>query len=333
MLSRICRTLATISSSPGRASGRRLFGTTTVDFWIFFPLPDEGIYLTTAVDPAGRWSEPHLVQPGYGLIDPCPLWDDDGSAYLVYAYAKSRAGIKDKLRVRPMAPDGSRLLGEGKIVFDEPERHPTIEGPKFLKRDGWYYILAPGGGVDTGWQVVLRSRHIYGPYEDCVVLEQGSTSVNGPHQGALVDTPGGEWWFLHFQDAGVYGRISHLQPVEWADGWPLIGRDYDGNGIGEPVPLWRKPDVGRDTRIAVPATSDAFTSERLGLQWQWSANHREGLVFTGGTSRSSAAVFAAGYGTTSPVSRTFSCKSFRPVCFPLRRPWSSRQPRGMSGQG
>ena len=88
-------------------------------FWIFFPMPDEGIYVTTATDPAGTWTEPHLLQAGKGLIDPCPLWDDDGQAYLVHAYAGSRAGIKHRLRVCPMAPDGSRLLGEGQIVFHE----------------------------------------------------------------------------------------------------------------------------------------------------------------------------------------------------------------------
>jgi beta-xylosidase len=244
-------------------------------FWIFFPTPDEGIYLITADDPAGEWSEPHLVQAGKGLIDPCPLWDDDGKAYLVYAYANSRAGIKHQLRVRPMTPDGLRLLDEGKIVFNDPKRQPTLEGPKFLKKDGWYYLLAPAGGVETGWQVVLRSRNIYGPYEDKIVLEQGGTAINGPHQGALVDTASGEWWFLHFQDAGVYGRLMHLQPVRWQDGWPLMGADLDGNGIGEPVLQHAKPSGGPKGRSAIPQTSDEFDSPRLGLQWQWQANHKE----------------------------------------------------------
>ncbi len=192
-------------------------------FYIFFPLVEEGLFVVSAADPAGPWSAPRCVQQGAGLIDPCPLWDDDGQAYLVHAYAYSLTGIKHRLRVCPMAPDGSKLLGEGKIVFDDPARHPTMEGPKFLKKDGFYYILAPAGGVSGGWQVALRSRNIYGPYEDKVVLEQGSTPVNGPHQGALVDTPSGEWWFLHFQDAGPYGRIVHMQPVRWQDEWPLDG--------------------------------------------------------------------------------------------------------------
>jgi len=241
-------------------------------FWIFFPTPDEGIYVTTALDPRGEWSEPHLVQAGKGLIDPCPLWDDDGQAYLVHAYAQSRSGLKHRLRITPLAPDGKRLLGEGRIVFQEPDRHPTIEGPKFLKRDGWYYILAPAGGVATGWQTVLRSRNIFGPYEDRIVLHQGGTCINGPHQGSLLDTPNGEWWFLHFQDAGVYGRVVHLQPVEWRDGWPLMGVINGANTPGEPVLRHRKPALP-SARAATPATSDEFSSSKLGLQWQWHANN------------------------------------------------------------
>jgi beta-xylosidase len=237
-------------------------------FWIFYPTPDEGIFLVTAEHPAGPWSEPHCVQPGKGLIDPCPLWDDDGKAYLVHAYAGSRAGIKNRVRVCPMAPDGSKLLGEGEIVFHQPEKHPTLEGPKFLKRDGWYYILAPAGGVETGWQVVLRAKNIFGPYEDKIVLAQGGTDINGPHQGALVDTADGGWWFVHFQDAGLYGRIIWVQPVEWCDGWPLMGKNC------EPVRVHKKPVELRGQKPFAPQTSDEFDSPRLGLQWQWHANHR-----------------------------------------------------------
>ena len=242
-------------------------------FWIFFPMPDEGIYVTTAVHPAGEWSEPQLVQAGKGLIDPCPLWDDDGQAWLVHAYAGSRAGIKHRLRLCPMAPDGSRLLGEGKIVYHEPDKHPTLEGPKFLKRDGWYYILAPAGGVETGWQLALRSRNIYGPYEDRITLAQGRTAINGPHQGALVDTAAGEWWFLHFQDADVYGRIVHLQPVTWLDGWPLAGQLHPGSAAGEPVLRHAKPKMAAAGKILAPATDDEFDTPKLGHQWQWQANH------------------------------------------------------------
>ena len=238
-------------------------------FWIFYPTPDEGIFLVTASKPTGPWSEPHCVKAGKGLIDPCPLWDDDGRAWLVHGYSRSRAGIRDRLRVCPMAPDGSRLLGAGEIVYHQPEIHPIIEGPKFLKQDNWYYILAPAGGVETGWQVVLRSKNTYGPYEDKIILAQGRTQVNGPHQGTLVDTPDDGWWFLHFQDAGLYGRILHLQPVHWEDGWPLAGRNC------QPVQGHTKPILIRGQAPFAPQTSDEFDEEKLGLQWQWQANHRD----------------------------------------------------------
>ena len=240
-------------------------------FYIFAPTPDEGIYVLRAPAPTGPWSAPELLLPGKGLIDPCPLWDDDGKAYLVHAYARSRAGIRDRLRVRPMSPDARQVLGEGQIVFHDPVRQPTIEGPKFYKRDGWYYILAPAGGVPRGWQLCLRSRRIFGPYEARVVLEQGSTAINGPHQGALVDTPAGQWWFLHFQDAGLYGRVVHLNPVHWEDGWPLMGAPAGGRR--EPVLRHIKPEAQAQA-IAAPETNDEFSEAVLGLQWQWHGNHR-----------------------------------------------------------
>jgi beta-xylosidase len=241
-------------------------------FWIFFPTPDEGIYLTTATDPVGEWSTPHLVLAGKGLIDPCPFWDDDGKAYLIHAYAGSRAGIRNKLHLRPMAPDGSRTLGEGKVVFEINPALPALEGPKLHKRNGWYYISAPAGGVATGWQSVFRSRSIHGPYEEKVVLAQRGTAINGPHQGALVDTPQGDWWFVHFQDKDLYGRIVHLQPVRWEDDWPLVGEAQDDAKVGRPVVHHRKPLQG-DGCPVVPQDSDDFEGDRLGLQWQWHANH------------------------------------------------------------
>ncbi|MGD9628997.1 MAG: glycoside hydrolase 43 family protein [Pyrinomonadaceae bacterium] len=242
------------------------------EFYIFYGDPDFGIYMTKSKDPAGEWSRPLLIKEAKGWIDPCPLWDDDGNAYLVHAFAGSRAGIKSILVVNRMSPDGTRLLDDGVLVFDGHDADPTVEGPKFYKRDGHYYILAPAGGVATGWQLALRSKSIYGPYEKRVVLAQGKSAVNGPHQGALIDTPTGEWWFVHFQDKGAYGRVVHLQPASWNGGFPVIGNDADGDGTGEPVLHYRKPNVGRSFPISTPQDSDEFNSPTLGPQWQWHGN-------------------------------------------------------------
>ncbi|NOU98032.1 family 43 glycosylhydrolase [Paenibacillus sp. LMG 31456] len=244
-------------------------------FWIYFGAPDEGIYMTTAVDPRGPWTPLHRVKEVKGWIDTCPLWDDDGQAYLVHAFAHSRSGIKHKLQVCKMSQDGKTLLDDGVIVFDGTVSHPTLEGPKIYKRNGYYYLFAPAGGVPTGWQLILRSRSIYGPYEEKIVLHQGDSIINGPHQGGWVELESGESWFIHFQDKEAYGRIAHLQPVHWVDDWPLMGIDTNGDGIGEPVLRANKPNVGGSWPIAVPATTDYFESETLGLQWQWQANPQD----------------------------------------------------------
>jgi beta-xylosidase len=235
-------------------------------FYVYFCTPYRGLFMASAQDPAGRWDLHHVVDVEL-WEDPCPFWDDDGNAYLVRS--KLRA---DVLYLHRMSPDGKKMLDNGRIIYNNVERQPVIEGPKLFKVDGWYYILAPAGSVPTGWQTVLRSRNIYGPYEDKIVLHQGNTEINGPHQGGLVSLKSGEWWFMHFQDRGMYGRIVHLQPVTWKDGWPLMGQDINNDGIGEPVLEWKKPDVGRTYPVVIPQTSDEFNAAGPGLQWQWHAN-------------------------------------------------------------
>ncbi|MFT6867132.1 MAG: beta-xylosidase [Cyclobacteriaceae bacterium] len=241
-------------------------------FYIYWGDPDRGIFMVKTEDPNGEWSAPVLVKKAYGNIDACPLWDSDGKVYLVHAFAHSRAGINCTLQVVELTPEGDQILDKGKIVIDGHENHPTLEGPKFYKRNGYYYIFAPAGGVPTGWQAVFRSKNIYGPYEDKIVLAQGQTVINGPHQGGLVELDNGESWFVHFQDKDAYGRIVHLQPVSWVDDWPIMGTQ-NSEGISEPVLVYSKPNL-KIQAISVPQTSDNFEDDKLGPQWQWSANPR-----------------------------------------------------------
>lgn len=247
-------------------------------FWVYYPMPDEGIFMTNTEDPFGKWSEPVCVKAGKGWIDPCPFWDDDGNAYLVNGFAKSRIGFKSILGMSKMSWDGTRLIGDVEYVFDGNfNEHGTIEGPKMYKRNGYYYIFAPAGGVKPGWQTILRSKNVFGPYEDKIVLHQGDSPVNGPHQGAWVDTQTGEDWFLHFQDVGTVGRIVHLQPMRWENDWPAMGVDTNNDGTGEPVLRYKKPDVGGVYQPVTPPETDMFNSDKLNLAWQWQANPQNGL--------------------------------------------------------
>ena len=252
------------------------------EFYIFWGDPDQGAFMVKARDPKGPWSEPVLVKAGKGIIDTCPLWDEDGKVYLVHAYAGSRAGLKSVIAICELNADATKAISQSRIVFDGHEAHETCEGPKFYKRGDYYYIFHPAGGVPTGWQVVLRSKNVYGPYEWKTVLAQGNTPVNGPHQGAWVDTPTGEDWFLHFQDVGAYGRIVHLQPMKWINDWPVIGNDTDGDGCGEPVLTYKKPNVGKTYPICTPQESDEFNGYTLSPQWQWHANINEKWAYYAG---------------------------------------------------
>jgi len=236
-------------------------------FFVYFPTPDEGIFVSTAAKIAGPWSKPVAVIAQAGLEDPCPFWDDDGNAYLVHS--KKGAG---PLILHRMAADGKSVLDDGKEIVRDPRVLPTLEGPKLYKRDGYYYIFAPFGGVSTGSQVVLRSKSIYGPYDHRVVLQQGSSAVNGPHQGGYVETPAGQGWFLHFQSRGAHGRIDYLEPVRWEDDWPIIGDAPAGATAGQPVVSAPIPDHSGKPSVLRPQTSDEFTAPTLGPQWEWNHN-------------------------------------------------------------
>jgi beta-xylosidase len=250
------------------------------DFFIFYPDPNYGIYMIKARSIRGPWSEPLLIKAAKGWIDPCPLWDDDGKAYLVNGLATSRAGVKTALVLSRMSPDGTKLLDDGALIIDGHEKDTTLEGPKLYKRHGYYYVFAPAGGVKPGWQLVYRSKSIYGPYERRVVLAQGSTDINGPHQGAWVDTLAGEDWFIHFRDIGAYGRVVSLEPMHWgSDEWPVIGVHPSAAGTGEPVASYAKPKVLQNTPAYTPPDSDEFNAPALGLQWQWQANPQPSWAF------------------------------------------------------
>lgn len=250
-------------------------------YYIYWGDPDFGIFMVKTRDPYGEWDAPVLVKAGKGMIDPCPLWDDDGRVYLAHAWAGSRAKFNSVLTVCELNKEGTAVISDPVLVFDGNDGvNHTIEGAKFYKRNGFYYLFAPAGGVVSGWQLVMRSKDVYGPYEARIVMVQGKTDINGPHQGGWVDTPAGESWFLHFQDKGAYGRVLHLNPMKWINDWPVIGVDKDGDGCGDPVSRYRKPKTDKTYPIETPVESDEFDTRKLGLQWEWHANYQDVFGFT-----------------------------------------------------
>lgn len=243
-------------------------------YYCIIPFPDEGIYISCTDDPKGKWSDLWCLIEGKGIIDPCPIWTDDGKCYLAVGFAKSRIGFNSCIGIYEVTPDLKEKITDYKIVYDGHDNNPTIEGPKFNTRNGYYYIMCPAGSVKGGWQIALRSKNIYGPYESKVVLMQNGTKVNGPHQGALVDIDDNDnWAFIHFQDMWAYGRIVHLQPVKFYNDWPLCGLVTDNLLGGAPVEFGEYP-VNIKTDKFVPL-SDNFKGEKLSLIWQTQANQKD----------------------------------------------------------
>lgn len=247
------------------------------NYFIFWGDPDFGIYMVKTTDPEGEWSDPVLVKSGKGLIDPTPLWDNDGKAYLANAWAASRTGFNSVITLSEMKPDGTAVIGNPRIIYDGNDGvNHTVEGPKLYRRGDYYYIFAPAGGVETGWQLVMRSKTINGPYESKIVMAQGKSDINGPHQGAWVTNEAGEDWFIHFLDKGAYGRIIHLNPMVWRNDWPVIGNDTDGDGCGDAVRKWKKP-TSSQTAVAALPLAHSTNPEAL---YQWHANYNDMFGFS-----------------------------------------------------
>lgn len=200
--------------------------------YVLAPFPDEGIYVCKSKNPLKEWSKPYHLLKTKGVEDPCPIWLNN-KAYVVVAFVKSRIGFNSKLAIFEVDEKLKKVLSPLKIVYDGSKDNPTIEGPKFYNIDDYIYIFAPALGVEHGYQLALRSKNIYGPYEWKVVLKEFSDTINGPHQGALVEYKKNKYVFFHFQDKGPLGRVLHLEPVNFISSWPIIGENRDG--VGAPL--------------------------------------------------------------------------------------------------
>lgn len=106
------------------------------EFYIYWGDPDYGIYLIKAKDPKGEWTKPVLVKAGKGMIDPTPLWDEDGKVYLIHAYAGSRSGVNSILVICELNAEGTEVISDPVMVFDGNDgKNHTVEGPKLYKRN------------------------------------------------------------------------------------------------------------------------------------------------------------------------------------------------------
>lgn len=222
-------------------------------FYLLFITLDEGGFICSANKPEGPWEIKHLPK---GFYDPGLFFDDDGRIYVAHGYSQIYMTEVDQ-NFAPISTDS--LICTGDI-------RKGLEGTHVYKINGYYYLYCTYGGLD-GIQVALRSKNIYGPYEQKVVISEKTHGPNfGIHQGALIQTQTEEWWTMLFVDSGPFGRFPSLQPVTWVDGWPMAGVN------GKAVVRYKKPSVGRTYPVKVLSTSDEFADKQLGMQWGWNHN-------------------------------------------------------------
>ncbi|HPG10192.1 MAG TPA: glycoside hydrolase 43 family protein [Chitinophagaceae bacterium] len=222
-------------------------------FYLLFITLDEGGFLGMAEKAEGPWEIRKLPK---GFYDPGLFFDEDGKIYVAHGYGK--------ISITELNPDFSPKTNDS-LVYTGNIRG-GLEGMHVYRINSYYYLYGTYGGRD-GIQVALRSKNIYGPYEQKVVIYDTTKGINfGIHQGALIKTQSGEWWTMLFVDSGPFGRFPSLQPVTWKDGWPMVGIN------GKAVTTYKKPNVKKTYPVKTFPTSDEFNSKTLGMQWGWNHN-------------------------------------------------------------
>ncbi|WP_227013873.1 glycoside hydrolase family 43 protein [Paenibacillus psychroresistens] len=241
-------------------------------FWVYFCTPDEGFFMSTATNPEGPWEPLQHIWDVAGWDDCCPFWDDDGQGYL----ATTHFADNYQMHLIKMSNDGKQLLMESDVIFHQ---YKGSEASKLYKINELYYFFHSEIRVESGNEVrvvmMLRASSLYGPYEEKEILHtHGEELDREPNQGGLVQAPTGEWLFItHHGSCGyLEGRTLSLLPVTWMDGWPIIGEDIDGDGIGEMVWGGKKPIAGYP--IVLPNQSDDFKHPKLKHHWEWSHQPR-----------------------------------------------------------
>jgi beta-xylosidase len=254
-----------------------------------------GLYMSQAKDIRGPWSEPiHMLPTEKVLDDPAVFWDEEThQAYFICNNSNKLRTAENKEpgnenRIYKMSWDGTELLDDGQLFYT----FPGAEAAKIYKIDGTWYIFIsewyrpdprkpddPQADPDDRKQIVLRSttNSIYGPYEKKIVFERGNGIIRSNSQGALMQAPDSSWWYTHQLIQNIsspfQGRPQCLEPVTWIEGWPIIGVDIDGDGIGEPVLKYEKPIKGFP--VTAPSSDDEFSDTKLGYQWEWNHNPRD----------------------------------------------------------
>ena len=214
-------------------------------------------YIFTAEKAEGEWK---LLSRMRHFHDCSLFFDDDDRVYVIY-------GTGEMMELKPDLSDV--IEGTHQHIFQrEADETGLLEGSRVVKHNGKYYLLmishvyAPGRHRR---EVCYRADDIHGPYEKKTILESEFGGFPYLAQGTIVDSEYGDWYGVMFQDRGGVGRVLTLSPCRWIDGWPMLG-DEEGK-----VPTLMRPLKSGEPEKHIVCADD-FSSEKLGLHWQWNHN-------------------------------------------------------------
>ncbi len=213
-------------------------------------------YIYTARAVEGPWRKKAVLNNCY--YDAGLLIDDDDTLYVAYG--------NTRLNVAQLSPDGTAEI-KHQEVFRAPASVGVLEGSRFYKINGNYYIFTDR--PPNGEYVLKSASGPFGPYAmrrlavDVISPVPGSGS---PHQGGIVQTEHGDWYYMGFVDAYPGGRIPVLAPMRWnADGWPELQITGNAWGASYPYPVAPHP-------LKAHTGTETFSGPALGAEWEWNHN-------------------------------------------------------------
>lgn len=216
-----------------------------------------GGYVFTAQSPTGPW-EKHRSQQCY--YDMGLLVDDDDKLYVAFG--------NNTISVAELSADGFSEVRRQEVYETPSSVSGPLEGSRFVKIGETYYIFVT---QYANGEYVLRSTSPFGPYEMrpfAVRLPYGGAPGSGsaPHQGGVVETSKGDWYYIAFNDSFPGGRLPVMAPITWTDGWPSVNLVDDEWGGSYPFPDVTCRDVPKRP------TSDTFSGSELSHEWEWNHN-------------------------------------------------------------
>ena len=225
-----------------------------------------GNFYVTATNPAGPWSDPVFIKaPG---IDPDLFFDDDGKAYV----------ISSPFMLFEIDLETGEFLTEGRKVWNGTGGRWS-EAPHIYKKDGYYYLMAAGGGTeDAHSETIARSHSVWGPYTDNpanpILAHANAAGQGNPIQGVghadIIQAHDDSWWMVFHGYRTVSDKVHHilgretcLAPVAWPkNGWPVV----NGNGTA-------RVDMTCPTLPLKPFPAESglleFDTEKLPLDWNY----------------------------------------------------------------